>query len=346
MDDCPVFDGLYDFCQLSAGASLDAARKLGSGQCDIAVNWSGGLHHAKKFEASGFCYVNDIVLGILELLRVYPRVLYIDIDVHHGDGVQEAFLHSNRVMTLSLHRYDGMFFPRTGAINEIGSRAGKYYSLNVPLNEYIDDASYFSLFKDVVTNVMKSFQPGAIVMQCGADSLGSDRLGCFNLSIKGHGACVGFVKSFGVPMMVVGGGGYTIKNVARCWTYETSVVAGVELDTAIPVGSKYFRHYAPDYSLHPPIADESLENQNSRGYLESVKIQVAEYLRCIQHAPSVQMQEVPPDLQGFRENGNWEVDEEEDKNPDTKGVFAKRREKELLEENSLEYYDEESFVDV
>jgi len=89
-EDCPVFDGLYDFCQLSAGGSIGGAVKLNMGKADIAVNWAGGLHHAKKCEASGFCYVNDIVLAILELLKVHQRVLYVDIDIHHGDGVEEA----------------------------------------------------------------------------------------------------------------------------------------------------------------------------------------------------------------------------------------------------------------
>ena len=103
--DCPVFDGLYDFCARYTGASLDAAEKLVNDQADIAINWSGGLHHAKKFEASGFCYVNDIVVAILELLKYHPRVLYIDIDIHHGDGVQEAFYLTDRVMTVSFHKY-------------------------------------------------------------------------------------------------------------------------------------------------------------------------------------------------------------------------------------------------
>ena len=89
---------MYNFCQLSAGASIDAAHLLIKKDADIAINWSGGLHHAKKREASGFCYINDIVIGILELLRVYQRVLYIDIDVHHGDGVEEAFLLTNRYL--------------------------------------------------------------------------------------------------------------------------------------------------------------------------------------------------------------------------------------------------------
>jgi histone deacetylase 1/2 len=95
-----VFDGLYNFCQLSAGGSLDGAIQLNRGHTDIAINWAGGLHHAKKSEASGFCYVNDIVLAILELLKYHQRVLYIDVDIHHGDGVEEAFYSTDRVMTV------------------------------------------------------------------------------------------------------------------------------------------------------------------------------------------------------------------------------------------------------
>jgi hypothetical protein len=111
-DDCPIFDGMYGYCSLYTGASMDAARRLSSGQSKIAINWSGGLHHAKKANASGFCYVNDIVCAILHLLLFHPRVLYIDIDVHHGDGVEQAFWSTDRVMTLSFHKYDKLeFFP-------------------------------------------------------------------------------------------------------------------------------------------------------------------------------------------------------------------------------------------
>eukprot|EP00954_Amorphochlora_amoebiformis_P023063 1357675-Amorphochlora_amoeboformis.AAC.1 len=136
--DCPIFPGLYNFCQLYTGASLDGACKLNNGQVDIAINWSGGLHHAKKSEASGFCYINDIVLAILELLKYHARVLYIDIDIHHGDGVEEAFYTTDRVMTVSFHKY-GDFFPGSGALGEVGDQKGKYYSVNFPLEDGIDD---------------------------------------------------------------------------------------------------------------------------------------------------------------------------------------------------------------
>ena len=194
--------------------------KLNHGQVDIAINWSGGLHHAKKSEASGFCYINDIVLAILELLKYHPRVLYIDIDIHHGDGVEEAFYTTDRVMTVSFHKF-GDFFPGTGDLKDDGAERGKYYSVNVPLQDGIDDRSYVALFKAVISKVMEVYRPTAIVLQCGADSLTGDRLGCFNLTVKGHGECVRYVKSFGVPLLVMGGGGYNIRNVSRCQLSHT-----------------------------------------------------------------------------------------------------------------------------
>mmetsp|Transcript_50553 Transcript_50553/g.126943 ORF Transcript_50553/g.126943 Transcript_50553/m.126943 type:complete len:429 (+) Transcript_50553:80-1366(+) len=293
-EDCPVFDGLYRYCELYTGASMDCAYQLNNNVCDIAINWSGGLHHARKDEASGFCYVNDIVLAIIELLRYHPRVLYIDIDVHHGDGVQDAFYLTDRVMTVSFHKFGNNFFPGTGDLHEIGARRGKCYSINAPLKDGIDDESYFGVFKPVIEGVMASYRPSAVVLQCGADSLRSDRLGCFNLSLRGHGRCVQFVKSFGLPLLVMGGGGYTIRNVARCWTYETSLLVDVEVPNDLPYND-YFQYFGPDYLLHPKQTS-TIENLNTVKYLENMKIQIFEILRGLQGAPSVQMAEIPPEI--------------------------------------------------
>jgi histone deacetylase HOS2 len=292
-DDCPVFDGFYDYSSIYAGASLDATEKLISGSSDIAINWSGGLHHAKKFEPSGFCYVNDIVLSILNLLRYHPRVLYIDIDIHHGDGVQEAFYTTDRVMTVSFHKYNGLFFPATGNMDETGLGKGKHYALNVPLNDGIDDESYIRLFKSIMDPLITSFKPTVIVQQCGADSLGGDRLGCFNLNIKAHGECVKFIKSFGIPLLVLGGGGYTPRNVSRLWCYETSIMTDVTLDSKLPEDIPFRNFFNPDCSLHPNLGDK-LDNKNSRKYLENVRIKALEELRFLNGAPSVQMNEIPP----------------------------------------------------
>ncbi|KAE9463386.1 hypothetical protein C3L33_04707, partial [Rhododendron williamsianum] len=348
-EDCPVFENLFEFCQIYAGGTIDAARRLNNGICDIAINWAGGLHHAKKCEASGFCYINDLVLGILELLKYHARVLYIDIDVHHGDGVEEAFYFTDRVMTVSFHKYGDLFFPGTGDVKdilvdvllrdfldidgqepcdasniatlkpltslrlwlpsraaalEIGEKEGKFYAINVPLKDGIDDASFNRLFKTIIAKVVETYLPGVIVLQCGADSLAGDRLGCFNLSIDGaylpvieellcHAECVRFVKKFNLPLLVTGGGGYTKENVARCWTVETGVLLDTDLPNEIPEND-YSKYFAPENTLKIPSG--YIENLNTKSYISTIKMQVLENLRCIQHAPSVQMQEVPPDF--------------------------------------------------
>lgn len=203
-NDCPVFKGVYDLAQISTGGSLSAAANIVLGNSDIAINWSGGLHHAKKSEARGFCYVNDIVLCILELLKFHKRVLYIDIDVHHGDGVEEAFFTTDRVMTVSFHRFGDDFFPGTGGFNDMGAGRGKYYSINVPLKAGLDDDDYEKIFIPVMLKVMEVYEPTVIVLQCGADSLAGDRLGDFNLTLKGHGKCVEFMRRYNIPLILLG----------------------------------------------------------------------------------------------------------------------------------------------
>ncbi|CAA2983994.1 histone deacetylase 19-like [Olea europaea subsp. europaea] len=305
-DDCPVFDGLYSFCQTYAGGSIGGAVKLNYEHCDIAINWAGGLHHAKKCEASGFCYVNDVVLAILELLKFHERVLYVDIDIHHGDGVEEAFYATDRVMTVSFHKF-GEYFPGTGGIEDIGVGKGKYYALNVPLDDGIDDESYQSLFKPIMRKVMEVYRPGTVVLQCGADSLSGDWLGSFNLTVKGHAECVRFMKSFNVPLLLLGGGGYTLRNVARCWCYETGVALGVEVDDKVPE-HEYIEYFGPDYTLH--VAPSNMKNKNSREKLDRIRAELLDNISRLPHAPSVQFQERPPDTE------IPEADEDEDDNKD------------------------------
>lgn len=296
-DDCPVFDGLFEFCQISSGGSIAAANKLNKKQVDIAINWMGGLHHAKKSEASGFCYTNDIVLAILELLKYHQRVLYVDIDIHHGDGVEEAFYTTDRVMTLSFHKY-GEYFPGTGDLKDIGAEKGRYYAANFPLRDGIDDETYERIFQPVAEKIITAFQPNVIVLQCGADSLTGDRLGCFNITLKGHGKCLEYLKKFNLPILMVGGGGYTIRNVARCWTFETSVALDTDIANELPYND-YFEYYGPDFKLH--INPSNMTNHNTNEYLDKVKEKIFESLRQIPHAPGVQIQATDTDAIQFDE---------------------------------------------
>lgn len=308
-DDCPIFDGLYEYCSLYAGASVDAARKLTANQSDIAINWSGGLHHAKKSEASGFCYINDIVVAILQLLHYHPRVLYIDIDVHHGDGVEQAFWSTDRVLCVSFHKYDKeVFFPGTGPLDSTGpihpDNPGKNYTINVPLNDGIDDGNYQHLFNTIIGQTILHYAPTAVVLQCGADSLGHDRLGCFNLNIKGHGQCVSFVKSFGIPLLVVGGGGYTPRNVARAWAHETSICIGADktLSSELPEMTPHREAFRKEgMTLFPNLGGWRNANLNTRAEMDKILRSVKEQLSYIRGAPSVQMRYIPPDILGWKQ---------------------------------------------
>ena len=205
-------------------------------------------------------------------------MLYIDIDIHHGDGVEEAFYTTDRVMTCSLHKF-GEYFPGTGAIQDVGYEKGKNYSVNVPLSDGMDDDHYQYIFRPVIDEIFTRFKPEAVLLQCGADSLSGDRLGCFNLSAKGHGDCVEYIKGKNIPMLVTGGGGYTLRNVPRCWTYETSVCLGVDIPNEIPEGNEYREYFCPEYKIHMPTSN--MENLNSRQDLDKTLSQVCEMLKSV-----------------------------------------------------------------
>lgn len=206
-------------------------------------------------------------------------------------------------MTVSFHKY-GEYFPGTGELRDIGVSNGKHHAVNFPLRDGIDDNSYKSIFEPVINGVMEYYKPTAVVLQCGGDSLSGDRLGCFNLSMRGHANCVNFVKSFGLPTLVLGGGGYTMRNVARTWAFETGQLVGRDMRTDLPF-TDYYEYYAPDFELD--VKPSNMDNANSPEYLEKIKQTVLENLRRTQAVPSVQMQEVPRGDVGMDET----LDEEE-----------------------------------
>ncbi|KDQ15475.1 hypothetical protein BOTBODRAFT_108783 [Botryobasidium botryosum FD-172 SS1] len=290
-EDNPAFEGIFEFCSISTGGSLMAAERLNSGSADIAINWAGGLHHAKKREASGFCYVNDIVLAILELLRYHTRVLYVDIDCHHGDGVEEAFYTTDRVLTCSFHKQKD-FFPGTGLLLDRGLGKGKGYAVNIPLLNGVTDEDYQSVFEPVMERILEWYRPAVVVLQCGADSLSSDKLGYFNLSLNGHANCVRYLRTTGIPLVLLGGGGYTVKNVACAWTYETACALGhdKDIDLNLPYND-YMDWFGPRYRLE--VQESNMTDDNRREYLDIVRQKAIEGLRDLPFAPSVAIQPVP-----------------------------------------------------
>jgi histone deacetylase 1/2 len=272
--DCTAFAGLWDYNKKIAGSSLDAAYLLITGAADIAINWAGGMDHAKRDNAAGFCYINDCVLAILELMKKFNRIMYIDIDFHHGDGVEEAFWLTDKVCTVSLHRFGAKkVFPGTGAVED----QGRHTAVNVPLLGGITDDQYVDIFTRVTEGVRNRFHPDVIVIQCGADSLAGDTLGMengsFNLSSVGHSKCLETVRDWGLPLLVLGGGGYSMSSVAKCWALDTAALCGLDrerdLPKTVPVGDYFFDEYGVKTDLVVPSNADAV-NFNSPGRIQQI----------------------------------------------------------------------------
>ena len=232
--DNPVFEGVYEWSRLVTGASLQAAELVESGATPIAFNIAGGLHHALASKASGFCYINDPVIVISSLLRKGKRVAYIDIDAHHGDGVQDAFYRTNEVLTISLHESGQYLFPGTGFETEMGEGEGRVYSVNIPMPRSSDDELFVYAFDEVVPSLLKKFKPDIVVSQLGVDSFITDPLTHLNYTTNGFCEVVGKIKELSPRWVALGGGGYDITNVAKAWTLAWAIMNEVDLPNALP----------------------------------------------------------------------------------------------------------------
>ncbi|MBI5585450.1 MAG: acetoin utilization protein AcuC [Deltaproteobacteria bacterium] len=227
--DNPAFPGVLDWGLFCAGGALQAGEWVVSGQGPVAFHLAGGMHHAHKSSAAGFCYLNDPVLVILYLRSLGKRVAYIDIDAHHGDGVQEAFYHSREVLTISFHQNGRTLFPSTGFVSEMGAGPGTGYSVNVPLHPWTDDAIFSWAFDQIVPSLLQVFRPDVIVTQLGVDTFYNDPLANLSLTSKSFCHAVRFFKGLKIPWVALGGGGYHLVNVARAWTLAWSIMLGREL---------------------------------------------------------------------------------------------------------------------
>jgi acetoin utilization protein AcuC len=232
--DNPIWPGCYEASALACGGSILAAELVARREAERAFAFAGGLHHAMPDRASGFCYLNDAVLAILALRRHGLRVAYVDIDAHHGDGVQAAFYRTAEVLTISTHERGDRLFPGTGAVEELGEGAGRGYAVNLPLNPYTDDAVYLEAFEAVVPPVLRAFRPDVVVAQLGIDGHRTDPLTHLALSIDGFTAAVRRILGLAPRLVALGGGGYDLANVARAWTAAWAVMNEVTLPPALP----------------------------------------------------------------------------------------------------------------
>lgn len=241
--DNPTFAGMHDAAALVAGATVAAARGVWSGEVEHAVNVAGGLHHAMSDTASGFCVYNDPAIAIAWLLEQgAERVAYVDVDVHHGDGVERAFWADPRVLTISLHESGRFLFPGTGFADDVGGAGARGSAVNVALPPGTGDAGWLRAFHAVVPGLLESFRPQVLVTQHGCDSHLLDPLAHLALSLEGQRASYSALHELahryaGGRWVATGGGGYELVEVVpRAWAHLVAEAAGAPLppDTEVP----------------------------------------------------------------------------------------------------------------
>ena len=233
--DNPAYEGIYEAASWSTGASLRAVELLLSGEADAALSISGGLHHAMPGYAYGFCVFNDPVIAIKALVSQGMRVAYVDIDCHHGDGVQYAFYDTDAVLTISIHESGAFLFPGTGFTQETGAGRGRGYSVNLPLYPYTSDEVYMWAFGEVVPPLLERFRPDALVTQLGIDTHYLDPITHLALTVQGFARAVTELARFApARWRALGGGGYDVQAVARAWTLAYGAMSEQDFPGEIP----------------------------------------------------------------------------------------------------------------
>jgi acetoin utilization protein AcuC len=230
----PVFTGFYDWACLGTAGTCEAARLVSEEGYSSAFNLAGGYHHAHKAKASGFSYINDAVIAINSLLAQGRRVVYLDLDAHHGDGVQEAYYGTDQVLVISMHESGIYFFPGTGFENELGEGKGYGYTVNIPLLAHTDDPLYMKAFDEVVYPLIAAYNPDVIFSQLGADTFRTDPLTRLEITTHSYSYILRKLKALKIPWVATGGGGYDLMNTARAWTIAWGIMNGVELASRLP----------------------------------------------------------------------------------------------------------------
>ncbi|HEY42602.1 MAG TPA: acetoin utilization protein AcuC [Anaerolineae bacterium] len=257
--DNPVFSGMFESAGLKVGCTLLGAKLLVNRDCEVAFSYSGGLHHAGPNFASGFCIFNDAAIAIHWLMNQGLRVAYVDIDVHHADGVQNAFYDTDRVLTISLHQSGRTIFPGTGFIDEIGVGEGEGYSVNVPLPPYTDDEIYLWAFDQIVPPLVERFEPDILVTQLGVDTHYLDPLASLVLTTHGHKTIFEKFSHLSSCWLALGGGGYDIDVVPRAWTLAFAIMSEQSFPTKLPpqYQAKYGGEWLEDQQA--PQIDERVQ---------------------------------------------------------------------------------------
>jgi acetoin utilization protein AcuC len=264
--DNPVFEHMHEASALVAGGSLAAAEQIASDRHRRAVNIAGGLHHAMPDQASGFCVYNDAAIAIAWLLdHGFDRIAYVDIDVHHGDGVQAVFYRDPRVLTISLHQHPMTLFPQTGHPHELGEGDGYGTAVNVALPPGTTDPLWHRAFHAVVPSVLRAFRPQLLVTQCGVDTHREDPLAELRLSVDGHRSAYRTLRDLANELtdgrwLALGGGGYSLfRVVPRSWTHLLATQLDRDVPQTAPVPAGWIAYAASlvrDLPLPTTMSDD------------------------------------------------------------------------------------------
>lgn len=292
--DCPVFPEMHEVSQLIVGGALEGVKRIMMGEVNQAFSLMAGLHHAFAERAAGFCYYNDAVIAIKLLQEEYgiKRILYIDTDVHHGDGVLDAFYDSEEVLGISIHESPQFLFPGTGLSDEIGEGEGVGYSINMPLFPGTWDEQYKDMFEQTIPCIWESYDPEFVIWQCGADGHFGDVLGHLNLTTHLYnylGETIAEFSSKGSTkgrLLLLGGGGYNPDSVARVWLATFAGIAGITLPNESPrkwveyCQDKYQIEVNPtlhDDKINPKTVDRhTLIEEANNQYLQVLKEEIKE----------------------------------------------------------------------
>ncbi len=280
MGDTPAFKGCYEATSLVVGASLKACDVIMSRDFDHAFNPSGGLHHAHPERASGFCIFDDPAISIRYLKSKHgvKRLVYLDIDAHHGDGVMYGFYEDPSVLDIDFHESGRYLFPGTGFPDETGAGKAKGLKINIPFPPEAGDEAYLETFRRLVPSLLRQFRPEIILVQCGADGHFDDRLAHLRLSTNFYREAIGEMHRLAHELcngrlLVFGGGGYNLANVPRVWATAFATLAGLDLDDQIPPHwaeefKNLTREDPPDKFNDPPTRDTKAVMEEARKVLD------------------------------------------------------------------------------
>jgi acetoin utilization protein AcuC len=288
LGDTPAFKGVYDASAMAVGATLNAVDAVMEGQADHGMNISGGLHHAHEDRASGFCVFNDPAVAIAYLKKKHhlERILYFDMDAHHGDGVMYGFYADAGVLDVDLHEDGRYLFPGTGFTFETGEKAAEGLKINIPVLPGTGDSPYLRGFKEIVPPLVRAYKPQFIIAQCGADSHADDMLAHLRITTRSYEEIIATLHKLAHEVasgriVAVGGGGYNPANVARCWTLVAASLAEAHPTNDVPDEWRILLRRSAGLTPPKTLRSEPSRNDNPETGADQVRKEIEELRKRI-----------------------------------------------------------------